>query len=574
MRRFFLLISLLLLAGTLVLRFGFHYSNSTAAYHLLLMAGAQLFVYGLATALFLLLRPKAFRIVLHALLAIDLLAIVLLYLMILGSNYFWKKTITLSVLKNYFHKFGNFINSLPVESWIAYAAFFLIIALTAGLYLLIRPRTNRLAQAWLKRKAPRWRRRFWGGAVLVLLVAAAFNRPLLRLKRRMHFAEEPVLQFALGNIWGQGNEVAFDKARYVLGNKDKACYDSLKVRPNGDDHPIIVILMDALRSDHLPAYGYGRTTTPFLDSLMRRGDLFAVRHAFSPSTNTVGGVAALFYARDWESFGYTGLNLMKYLKGAGYTTYSFLTGYHRDWFGLSALYRGSSDYYFESPKNPDIPPDDDLVTLEKFDNTPLQKRSFIYIHLLSTHTIGVKHAAFRHYLPDKIGLGTDQRTALVNNYDNGILQADYVIRRIFDRLQKAGLLGYSTVFLLADHGELFGEGGQWSHGGSVQPQLLDIPLLIWDKDRSWYRNLNTATLKDIAPTVVDRLGYPLPACWDGHSLHGPEQPLNLKVNAVAECALPYGLLQTRDSSIILQAFDQARQPKAQWQLTATGWLPR
>jgi glucan phosphoethanolaminetransferase (alkaline phosphatase superfamily) len=574
MRRFFLLISLLLLAGTLVLRFGFHYSNSTAAYHLLLMAGAQLFVYGLATALFLLLRPKAFRIVLHALLTTDLLAIVLLYLMILGSNYFWKKTITLSVLKNYFHKFGNFINSLPVESWIAYAAFFLIIALTAGLYLLIRPRTNRLVQAWLKRKAPRWRRRFWGGAVLVLLVAAAFNGPLLRLKRRMHFAEEPVLQFALGNIWGQGNEVAFDKARYVLGNKDKACYDSLQVRPNGDDHPIIVILMDALRSDHLPAYGYGRSTTPFLDSLMRRGDLFAVRHAFSPSTNTVGGVAALFYARDWESFGYTGLNLMKYLKGAGYTTYSFLTGYHRDWFGLSALYRGSSDYYFESPKDPDIPPDDDLVTLEKFDNTPLQKRSFIYIHLLSTHTIGVKHAAFRRYLPDKIGLGTDQRTALVNNYDNGILQADYAIRRIFDRLQKAGMLERSTVFLLADHGELFGEGGQWSHGGSVQPQLLDIPLLIWDKDRSWYRNLNTATLKDIAPTVVDRLGYPLPACWDGHSLHGPEQPLNLKVNAVAECALPYGLLQTRDSSIILQAFDQARQPKAQWQLTATGWLPR
>jgi len=40
-------------------------------------------------------------------------------------------------------------------------------------------------------------------------------------------------------------------------------------RPN-----IVLIVIDTLRADHLPTYGYNRKTTPFITSLAERGCLF------------------------------------------------------------------------------------------------------------------------------------------------------------------------------------------------------------------------------------------------------------------------------------------------------------
>jgi glucan phosphoethanolaminetransferase (alkaline phosphatase superfamily) len=387
----------------------------------------------------------------------------------------------------------------------------------------------------------------------------------------MNFSEEPVLQFIFGNMWGHGNEIAFDKERYLLGEKDNTCLDSLHLKPNTDDHAIVIILIDALRNDHLPMYGYHRNTAPFLDSLYKKGELFAVQHVFSPCTNTIGGIAGLFFSRDWQEFGYNGLNIMKYLKKVNYTTYAFLTGYHRDWFGLSALYRGSSDYYYESPKDPDTPPDDDLVTLKKILASPIAKRSFTYIHLLSTHTIGKKNPLFNHFMPNKIGLGINKKTALENNYDNGILQADYVIRKIFEKLHNENILTNSTVYILADHGEAFGEEGQWSHGGNVQPKLISVPLLIYDSNRAWYTNLESATLKDIAPTIADRLGYPIPACWEGYSLHRPAQNFSMEINSIAECDFPFGLISKNGKQYQLQVMNNRKQVKKIYKLMDGEW---
>ncbi|RYZ20090.1 MAG: hypothetical protein EOO16_17840, partial [Chitinophagaceae bacterium] len=319
MRRILLLLSFLILLSALLLRFYFRYSTTTVVYHVLLLAASQAVLYTVLRGLHLLAgRGKSFRYLLHGLLIADLLLLLQLYLLILGSNYFWKKTITFSVLKNYFRKMGNFIDSLPVQGWIFYAGYAAVLLAGILVYAWAAPHARTLAASWERVATSRFRKRFFIGAGTALLLCLLCYKPLLRAKRIMHFAEEPVLQLAFGNLWGQGNEVAFDSRRYALGQRDAACFDSLAVTPNKDDHTVVVILMDALRSDHLPAYGYTRATTPFLDSLQRSGQLLKVAHAFSPSTNTVGGVAGLFYSRDWESFGYTGLNLMKYLKRAGY----------------------------------------------------------------------------------------------------------------------------------------------------------------------------------------------------------------------------------------------------------------
>ena len=49
--------------------------------------------------------------------------------------------------------------------------------------------------------------------------------------------------------------------------------------------PVVLISIDTLRSDHLPAYGYRALETPHLDRFRRDAILF--RHAYSPCPMTL-----------------------------------------------------------------------------------------------------------------------------------------------------------------------------------------------------------------------------------------------------------------------------------------------
>jgi membrane-anchored protein YejM (alkaline phosphatase superfamily) len=207
----------------------------------------------------------------------------------------------------------------------------------------------------------------------------------------------------------------------------------------------------------------------------------------------------------------------------------------------------------------ETPPDDDLVTLKKINDTKINQRSFVYIHLLSTHTIGQKKQELKKFFPDKIGIGTDQKAALINNYDNGIVQADYSIKNIFEKLKRDNLLAKATVFILADHGELLGEDDRWSHGGSVHQTLITVPLLVYDTHKEWYNNLQTATLKDLGPTIIDRLNYPVPTCWEGRSLHQPAKDFEMEINSVVDCDFPYGLLSSKRGEIKLEIMNRKKE---------------
>jgi glucan phosphoethanolaminetransferase (alkaline phosphatase superfamily) len=264
----------------------------------------------------------------------------------------------------------------------------------------------------------------------------------MHLKRKIHFTNEPILHFTLGAMWNLNDvPVAFDIDRFQLGLKDKACTDSITNSALIANPPtVIIILFDAMRYDHLPVYGYQRETTPFIDSLLKTGNATHVKKAFSTSNMTSGGVAGLFYSKDWEDFGYNGLSLFKFMRKLDYKTYAFLTGFHRDWYDLSAMYRSNCDYYYESALDYTTGYDDDIPTLAKIRETKIPKNSFVYIHLLSTHTIGKKDNRFRIFKPDKIDLGVSAKTALSNNHDNGIYEADNSVREIFNKLENDGLL--------------------------------------------------------------------------------------------------------------------------------------
>lgn len=104
-----------------------------------------------------------------------------------------------------------------------------------------------------------------------------------------------------------------------------------------------------------------------------------------------------------------------------------------------------------------------------------------------------------------------------DRYDDKVLQADGVIRQIFEQLRAKHYLDDATVVVTGDHGEGLGE-RHWSHGWHLYNEDIRIPLLVYDEPEAAYPDLTFATQLDIAPTILDRLRLPVPVSWEGQSL--------------------------------------------------------
>ena len=76
------------------------------------------------------------------------------------------------------------------------------------------------------------------------------------------------------------------------------------------------------------------------------------------------------------------------------------------------------------------------------------------------------------------------------------------------------------MIVTGDHGEGLGE-RHWSHGWDLYNEDIRIPLLLYDVPATTYPDLGFAAQVDIAPTILDRLGVPIPASWEGRSLLAP-----------------------------------------------------
>jgi len=105
------------------------------------------------------------------------------------------------------------------------------------------------------------------------------------------------------------------------------------------------------------------------------------------------------------------------------------------------------------------------------------------------------------------------------HYDENILYGDEAFGKYIRILKQSGRLDDSIVIVSADHGESFSHGFQ-GHGGALLYQpLVHIPLLIHLPGQEKGRRLaSTVSQTDIAPTILDLLGYAVPAWMDGRSL--------------------------------------------------------
>ena len=299
---------------------------------------------------------------------------------------------------------------------------------------------------------------------------------------------------------------------------------------------IIVAVVDALRPDHLPFYGYSRSTAPFWSGLERQGYWTKVERAYSTGPESVGGISAIFQPRWPRNRTDRGSGLGRQLWRHGFRPHFFVSGNH-NWFGLRSSYEvaeGTFSSGLERGRRGWLSADDDgvLADLETLPPASTQGKAFIFIHFMSPHEGGVAAARFSRWQPTRSLRQTflsrpsseEELLGLRNEYDNRILQADDQLRRAWDILRTKGYLEDAVVAVVADHGQALGEHGKWGHLRDVTEVLVRVPVTFWSDRPTRIPSDRLTSLIDVGPTLLAEAGVPLLSTWDGRPLQ-PESPI-------------------------------------------------
>ena len=109
--------------------------------------------------------------------------------------------------------------------------------------------------------------------------------------------------------------------------------------------------------------------------------------------------------------------------------------------------------------------------------------------------------------------------SLRKRYDEFILYCDAEFREFVEKLKKSGLYDNSLLIFSSDHGEIF-EKGFWGHSGPyLYEPLVHVPMIIHEPGQTEGSKVDTlGTLMDVAPTLADYIGLPIPEWMEGESM--------------------------------------------------------
>ncbi|WP_167483926.1 sulfatase-like hydrolase/transferase [Mesorhizobium tamadayense] len=112
-----------------------------------------------------------------------------------------------------------------------------------------------------------------------------------------------------------------------------------------------------------------------------------------------------------------------------------------------------------------------------------------------------------------------------NAYLNALKVGDAAFGEILESLKQSGKLDSTLVVVLGDHGEAFGEHGDYIHATAIYDENVHIPLIMINKHLFHGEVAHpVGGIIDVAPTIMDILGLPLPQQWQGRSLFSEQRP--------------------------------------------------
>jgi arylsulfatase A-like enzyme/predicted negative regulator of RcsB-dependent stress response len=231
---------------------------------------------------------------------------------------------------------------------------------------------------------------------------------------------------------------------------------------------IILISVDTLRSDHLPAYGYAQNATPNIDALRRDGVLYERAWSHCPLTlpshasMLTGLLPTEHGVRNNIGYRFDGTRfrtLAKVLRENGYRTGAAVSSYVlRSETGISD---GFDVYDDDVPVTPGAATAENqrsgfetVKRAQSFIAANAQHPFFFFLHLYEPHA---------PYEP---------------SYDGEIAKADAIVGQLIATLRANGVYENALIVFTSDHGEALWEHGEDQHGILLYREVLQVPLIL------------------------------------------------------------------------------------------------
>jgi arylsulfatase A-like enzyme len=330
----------------------------------------------------------------------------------------------------------------------------------------------------------------------------------------------------------------------------------LKSRPL-EKPPIVLIVIDTLRADHVGSYGYARRTTPNLDVFATEAVRFTEAHA--AASWTVPSMASMFtgvhpWRHDVQTAELTGergvqtqaklsplfSTLAESLGEAGYATYGVSANLHMDAkYGMGQGFENYEVFRFSNRGKVNSQLKKWLMPLRK----ALRRGQpyFLFVHYFDPH-----HPYFpvKPYIENwRPGLDREETEKKIRDDFMTLMEKEYfrkhpaqmqLLRDLYDSevaavdasvgqlLKTLPGLEDAVVVITSDHGEAFGDHKNMLHGGDLFREVLRVPLLVrFPKNEYAGRTVtDLVSLMDLYPTLAALGGAETPPYLEGVGLRG------------------------------------------------------
>ncbi len=294
--------------------------------------------------------------------------------------------------------------------------------------------------------------------------------------------------------------------------------------------PVVVISIDTLRADRLPAYGYAKVSTPALDRLQKDSVLFENAYSHVPLTlpSHVSLLTGLLPPQSGvrDNTGYVlakgHATLPERLAPAGYSAGAAVSAVVMA--KTSGVNRGFAFYddnvEASAPGQPLGAIQRSGFETERIAEEWISEQAgrpfFFLLHLYEPHT---------PYAPPEPWASRYPGSA----YDGEIATSDAIVGKFLEFLRGKGLYEGSVIVLMSDHGEGLGDHGEDEHGLLLYREDVQVPLMLKlpGQARAGARVARPVGLVDVFPTVAALTG-----------VAAPEGLLGLSLLAAAEAAQP------------------------------------
>jgi len=292
-----------------------------------------------------------------------------------------------------------------------------------------------------------------------------------------------------------------------------------------DSPNVILITLDTVRADRMGFLGSKLGLTPQLDALASQGVVF--EHAYSQAPITPVSHATILTGTYPQYHGIRNFGdrlppsvpfLPDILHSQGYHTGAFVGSIILDpKNGFASGFERGFDVYnagFHRQKTGERREASmqrrGEVTLGYVLEWLSQQKGgpfFLWFHLWDAHDPYNPPEPFRSRFPNA-------------PYNGDIAYVDATVGKLLDYLRSQGLYDNSLIAVAADHGESLGEHGELTHSIFLYDSTIHVPLLVkLPGNRFVGKRVNaTASLVDLAPTVLEGLGQTPPPAMQGRSL--------------------------------------------------------